>query len=171
MFHFPTFPPHSLCVQLRVTRPPKGTQRGFPIRTSSDQAFGYQLPEAYRRFLRPSSAPNAKASTVRPEKLSHTKKPRQHTTPTNHNRPAGIMHKIRCSRPLYSSQPTTQPPPTPTQTAGTRSSRNKAYCLKTQQRAKHTPPGHRQPFHTPEPPQGGTPGSYSPPAPEPGAIH
>lgn len=34
MFHFPTFPPHTLCVQVRVTT--HNRQRGFPIRTSSD---------------------------------------------------------------------------------------------------------------------------------------
>ncbi len=32
MFHFPSFPPHSLCVQLRVIR--HNTVRGFPIRKS-----------------------------------------------------------------------------------------------------------------------------------------
>ena len=37
MFHFPTFPPHTLCVQMRVTTSPHGAWRGFPIRKSSDQ--------------------------------------------------------------------------------------------------------------------------------------
>lgn len=35
MFHFPAFPPHSLCVQLRVIR--HNTVRGFPIRKSWSQ--------------------------------------------------------------------------------------------------------------------------------------
>ena len=38
---------------------------GFPIRKSPDQSL-LQLPEAYRCSSRPSSAPSAKASTVRP---------------------------------------------------------------------------------------------------------
>src|SRR3954470_18277593 len=63
MFRFPTFPPHALCVQAWVTGlyyPPAG----FPHSEILGSQFGYQLPEAYRRFLRPSSAPGAKASTV-----------------------------------------------------------------------------------------------------------
>ncbi len=44
MFHFPTFPPHSLCVQLRVTASPHGARRGFPIRTSSDQGSVINSP-------------------------------------------------------------------------------------------------------------------------------
>ncbi len=35
MFHFPAFPPHSLCVQLRVIR--HDSVRGFPIRKSWSQ--------------------------------------------------------------------------------------------------------------------------------------
>ena len=34
---------------------------------------GYRLLQAYRRFPRPSSAPVAKASTLRPKKLTHSK--------------------------------------------------------------------------------------------------
>ena len=37
MFHFPAFPPRTLCVQMRVTQSPCGVVRGFPIRTSWDQ--------------------------------------------------------------------------------------------------------------------------------------
>ena len=65
MFHFPAFPPHTLCVQMRVTRS-LARLAGFPHSDILGSPFGYQLPQAYRRFLRPSSAPNAKASTVRP---------------------------------------------------------------------------------------------------------
>ena len=65
MFHFPTFPLHALYIQARVT----GlyySPVGFPHSEILGSQFGYQLPEAYRRFLRPSSAPGAKASTVCP---------------------------------------------------------------------------------------------------------
>ena len=65
MFHFPAFPPRTLCVQMRVTRSQKRLA-GFPHSDILGSPFGYQLPQAYRRFLRPSSAPNAKASTVCP---------------------------------------------------------------------------------------------------------
>src|ERR1044071_173193 len=63
MFHFPTFPPHALCFLAWVAglyHPPAGC----PHSEILGSQFGYQLPEAYRRFLRPSSAPGAKASTV-----------------------------------------------------------------------------------------------------------
>jgi hypothetical protein len=64
MFHFPTFPPPALYIQggdwtcLRTA--------GFPHSEILGSKSGYQLPEAYRRFPRPSSVPGAKASTVRP---------------------------------------------------------------------------------------------------------
>ena len=63
MFHFPAFPPHTLCVQMRVTRQ-IAPLAGFPHSDTLGSQSGYRLPQAYRRFLRPSSAPNAKASTV-----------------------------------------------------------------------------------------------------------
>ena len=66
---------------------------GFPHSEILGSKSGYRLPEAYRRFPRPSSVPGAKASTVRPCKLETKFKPQ------------------RCSRPLYSSQHTTRPTP------------------------------------------------------------
>ena len=63
MFHFPTFPLPALYIQAGVT----GSARrpaGFPHSDILGSKFAYQLPEAYRRLLRPSSAPDAKASTV-----------------------------------------------------------------------------------------------------------
>jgi hypothetical protein len=42
MFHFPTFPPHTLCVQMWVTT--HNRQRGFPIRTPSDQSSVINSP-------------------------------------------------------------------------------------------------------------------------------
>ena len=63
MFHFPAFPPRTLCVQMRVTES-LARPAGFPHSDTLGSQSGYRLPQAYRRFLRPSSAPNAKASTV-----------------------------------------------------------------------------------------------------------
>ena len=42
------------------------TPAGFPHSDIPGSQLGWQLPEAYRSLLRPSSAPDAKASTVRP---------------------------------------------------------------------------------------------------------
>lgn len=75
------------------------TRTGFPHSDILGSRFVCQLPEAYRRLRRPSSAPGAKASTLCPYQLDHKNQ--------------------RCSRPLCSSQPTTRthpetPAPTPT---------------------------------------------------------
>src|SRR5674476_1586500 len=65
------------------------TPAGFPHSEIHGSQSGYRLPVAYRRFLRPSSVPGTKASTVRPKKLGSQ----------------------RCSRPLCSSQHTGGTPP------------------------------------------------------------
>ena len=63
MFHFPAFPPipYEFRYWLHVI-----TRAGFPHSEILASTLGYQLHQAYRRFPRPSSAPNAKASTMRP---------------------------------------------------------------------------------------------------------
>ena len=63
MFHFPTFPLPALYIQAGVTRYARALA-GFPHSDIHGSQLVYQLPEAYRRLLRPSSAPDAKASTV-----------------------------------------------------------------------------------------------------------
>ena len=63
MFHFPTFPLPALYIQAGVTGS-ASRPAGFPHSDILGSKFAYQLPEAYRRLLRPSSAPDAKASTV-----------------------------------------------------------------------------------------------------------
>jgi hypothetical protein len=45
----------------------------FPHSETPGSTLGCQLPGAYRRLPRPSSAPDAKASTVCPKKLEHNK--------------------------------------------------------------------------------------------------
>src|ERR1700759_5724846 len=55
------------------------TPAGFPHSDTPGSTLGCQLPRAYRRLLRPSSALDAKASTTRPSQLvTHTTNP----TPT-----------------------------------------------------------------------------------------
>ena len=61
MFHFPTFPLSCLYIQQEVT---SSSLAGFPHSEILGSKSAYRLPEAYRRLLRPSSAPIAKASTV-----------------------------------------------------------------------------------------------------------
>ena len=63
MFHFPAFPPAPYVFRYRSS--PSQTT-GFPHSEILGSQPAYRLPEAYRRLPRPSSAPDAKASTVRP---------------------------------------------------------------------------------------------------------
>ena len=63
MFHFPPFPLPALYIQAGVTRYVNALA-GFPHSEILESQPVYRLPEAYRRLLRPSSAPDAKASTV-----------------------------------------------------------------------------------------------------------
>src|SRR5699024_3319724 len=72
MFHFPAFPPRTLYIQARVTTLDGGGVSPSDILGSTPV---YRLPEAYRRFPRPSSAPDAKASTMRSHTLTTPKGP------------------------------------------------------------------------------------------------
>ena len=63
MFQFPRFASHSLCIQLWII--------GFPHSEIFGSMLSWQLPEAYRRLLRPSSPVDARASTARPFSLYH----------------------------------------------------------------------------------------------------
>src|SRR3954453_589177 len=62
------------------------TPAGFPHSDTPGSTLGCQLPRAYRRLLRPSSALDAKASTMCPSQLvTHTTNPThhpQHSPPT-----------------------------------------------------------------------------------------
>ena len=105
------------------------TSARLPHSETPGSKSGCRLPEAYRRLPRPSSAPDAKASTVRPKKLEHTTTIRNCKTretpptpqPRKGRREKWSLPAKRCSRPLYSSQTTTSTPtPTPTQGDGSR---------------------------------------------------
>ena len=57
------------------------TPARFPHSDTPGSTLGCQLPRAYRRLLRPSSALDAKASTMCPSQLvTHTTNPTPHTT-------------------------------------------------------------------------------------------
>ena len=58
----------TLCIQVEMTT----EVAGFPHSEISGSKLVCQLPEAYRRLLRPSSPPAAKASTVCAYSLDHT---------------------------------------------------------------------------------------------------
>ena len=61
MFQFPGFTFIYLFIHYMIH---ELSHVGFPIRKSMDQGY-LRLPEAYRSLSRPSSAPGAKASTMR----------------------------------------------------------------------------------------------------------
>jgi hypothetical protein len=63
---------HQPPYQFRRRQHPMTSAR-FPHSEIPGSTLGCQLPGAYRRLPRPSSAPGAKASTVCPKKLEHTK--------------------------------------------------------------------------------------------------
>src|SRR6476661_820944 len=66
------------------------TPAGFPHSDTPGSTLGCQLPRAYRRLLRPSSALDAKASTMCPSQLvTHTTNPTPHHTATPKGSPTG----------------------------------------------------------------------------------
>ena len=67
MFQFPGFASASLFIQLRIPN----KLGGFPHSEIPGSKLVYQLPEAYRRLLRPSSPVAAKASTICAYSLDH----------------------------------------------------------------------------------------------------
>ena len=131
MFHFPHNhqPPYTF----RQRRPAITPARLPHSETLGSQPV-YQLPEAYRRLQRPSSALHTKASTERPKTPTkntphkkvrgaqnnknnkhHTQKHDAHNCRNNthtHQTPQRIQIRagIRCSQPLYNSQPPHQQP-------------------------------------------------------------
>src|SRR6476646_10242968 len=132
------------------------TPAGFPHSDTPGSTLGCQLPRAYRRLLRPSSALDAKASTMCPSQLvtnksnKHTKTQHNNTHPdtsgpgkpdtahiTGGHRSTQLQ---RCSRPLSRSQTTTPTHPTHTNT-----------------RCKQQQAGTKQPATRPLPPRPGPP--------------
>jgi hypothetical protein len=89
------------------------TSAGLPHSETPGSKSGCRLPEAYRRLPRPSSAPDAKASTVCPKKL-HTHKHNTNNDRNQNPQPQRLQIPAqRCSRPLCSSQTTTSTHPCP----------------------------------------------------------
>lgn len=145
MFHFPAFPPRTLCVQMRVTQSPKSVVRGFPIRTSWDQRSVINSPRLIAdsyvllRLLMPRHPPCAlKNLTTHKPANPQQRGPPVHDASSirenhDHKRPGSFIRNCcknthpptpksrhhacsRCSRPLCSSQTTTPSTRPPTPT-------------------------------------------------------
>src|SRR5215213_9491349 len=70
------------------------TPARFPHSDTPGSQLGCQLPRAYRRLLRPSSALDAKASTMCPSQLvTHTTNPTHHHPTTNQGQTSRTAQK------------------------------------------------------------------------------
>jgi hypothetical protein len=125
--------PHQPPYTFRRRRHPMTGAR-FPHSEIPGSKPGCRLPEAYRRLPRPSSAPDAKASTVCPQKLEHTRtiirskmlastvqfsKNKQQPNPTNRKPGKQIWPRTKKKQP----RPLRRPHRTPLQKSGTRNPR------------------------------------------------
>ena len=144
------------------------TPAGLPHSEILGSQVGYHLPEAYRRFLRPSSAPDAKASTVCPYQLCHK---------DSFDKDARVHCAVLKKREAPHGSPTPAPPTTTTapatschdrsrgtdvgadgagpgrdgsSTTGSPEQAAHGRSLRTQQRARRTGPHHRRSFPPPE---------------------
>ncbi len=133
------------------------TRAGFPHSDILGSRFVCQLPEAYRRLQRPSSAPSAKASTLCPYKLDHkdhSKKdarvhcavlklrPEQAPSPQRLPTPRCISTSAWAVRPSGTSPQPPEPHPHPqaaTRLVATLNKQPSGCSLRTQQRAQPTP--------------------------------
>lgn len=133
MFHFPTFPPHTLYIQVRVTTSPCNGWRGFPIRTPSDQSSVINSPRLIAdsyvllRLLMPRHPPCALKNLTTHKQPTHRQQHTKRRTRKisyfiyreNHGKLKELPRFIhvskkllpykRCSRSLCSSQTTTPP--------------------------------------------------------------
>ena len=75
---------------------------GFPHSDTLGSPSVHQLPEAYRRSPRPSSAPDTKASTMRSYTLTTLKN--RAANQITHNNKQSRRSFIRCSRPLFTNK-------------------------------------------------------------------
>jgi hypothetical protein len=127
------------------------TSAGFPHSETPGSQLGCQLPGAYRRLRRPSSAPDAKASTVCPHKLDTTQKTED--------------ARVHCAVLKQQAEP---PAPRPARTgrqeAAPKKQAHRACPLRTQQRApgparpgQASAPHHEPPARQDHP--AGTPGA------------
>ena len=134
MFHFPTFPPHTLFHSGAVNR--TQLRLGSPIRTPPDHSSVANSPgliagsNVLHRLLMPRHPPCALCSLPNTntqqkqqrhtlQKQTPTQTPTPHPTHHNDGPNQGAALCGRCSRPLFTNQTTRdQPAPTPPQKGG-----------------------------------------------------
>src|SRR4249920_2396962 len=147
------------------------TPAGFPHSDTPGSTLGCQLPRAYRRLLRPSSALDAKASTMCPSQLvTHTTSPTHHQKPqkdptrppparrrpedSRAHKPKPTMNQTRqCTQhttkmlastiQISNNNPTPEPP-TPRQTSSSREPKPQTHHPSTEHTAQHSAPKGRR---------------------------
>ena len=137
------------------------TRAGFPHSDILGSRFVCQLPEAYRRLQRPSSAPSAKASTLCPYKLDHNNsfkkdarvhcavlklRPEQAPSPQRLPTPQHLHADAWVVRLSGTSPQPPEPhhhPQAATRLVATLTKQPFGCSLRTQQRAQPTPPQQR----------------------------
>ena len=137
------------------------TRAGSPHSDTLGSQPASRLPEAYRRPPRPSSAPDAKASTERPKKQNTNPTKDKQTTDHTPTQPGGGAARATQRTKILAStiQITTNPPtaaPTSTPPAGHHTGHTRAHRPRTRQHTPHpTPPNKKggpgqdaQPHHT-----------------------
>ena len=146
------------------------TPAGFPHSDTPGSTLGCQLPRAYRRLLRPSSALDAKASTMCPSQLvTHTTNPTHHQpatsntkNPTRHPHPTNREDKNQ-----HSHSETRQPDNTMNQTWQCTQHTTKMLASTIQISNNNPTPA---PHHAPQG-DGHEPGHRTPHPPGPGPPH
>lgn len=108
MFHFPAFPPRTLCVQMRVTRQPHSPWRGFPIRTPWDHSPVIDSPRLIAdsyvllRLLMPRHPPCALKNLTTKDQKNISREPRKPTTHNNHQPQRASHHHTQPDPGSYS---------------------------------------------------------------------
>ena len=127
------------------------TRAGFPHSEILGSRFVCQLPEAYRRLLRPSSAPGAKASTLCTYKLDHKDHSKMLASTvqfsSNHRYPSRLPPPTPDNQERFDDRPDPKATPTRSEqahhqarTSPEATPRQTGCSLRTQQRARPTPP-------------------------------
>ena len=141
MFHFPPFPPHTLYIQVRVTALDK--QRGFPIRTPSDQHPVIDSPRliadshVLHRLLVPRHPPCA---------LNNLATHNDHYKTQQEKPPDTTRHNIQ--QHLTATHCKTRPPRSPPHNMAATPETKDARVHYTVLKQQPTPPPHTQPLTT-----------------------
>ena len=153
MFHFPTFPPTTLCVQVEVAGHYSGFFRGFPIRKSTDQSSFTSSPwliagyNVLHRLLMPRHPPIALSSLSPNQNDQQQKiylKMLASTIQFSNNNPNQTKHPHKHGHPARPGQQRNPQPHSTHQNSMQRTAGN----FRTQQRAHPTPHPPQPTFHT-----------------------